>query len=210
MKRILMAGLITFVMAVAQVSSAGGIPVIDGSNLAQSIIQVQHMVSQLEHLKNQLETAKEELNSISGVRGLANVIDSVYDIDVNVDVDEILKNGGIKDATTLGLNGKAASVYTNSTQNTAKWVGQSTKSLEQAQKRFLELTGLIAKVNASPDQKDILDLQARIGSEEVMLQNELIKLTLQQSQAQANQALNNQKIRQMAIESVGELPNITW
>ncbi|WP_338155844.1 type IV secretion system protein [Vibrio alginolyticus] len=32
---------------------------------------------------------------------------------------------------------------------------------------------MVAKVNAAPDQKDILDLQARIGAEEVMLQNEI-------------------------------------
>lgn len=193
----------------SQPAMAGGIPVIDTSSLAQQVLQVEHMLSQLEQLQDQLETANTQLDRISGSRGLAGVIDSVYDIAVNVDPNDVLENAGIRNSGEHGLSGDVADLYDNSNQNTATWLGQSEKSLEQVQERFSELTGLVAQVNNSPDQKDILDLQARIGAEEVMLQNEMAKLTMLRSRAEASRAMHNQRVQQMAIESSGE-PRDIW
>ncbi len=196
-------------IGLSQPAMAGGIPVIDTSNLAQQILQVEHMLSQIEQLKRQLETANKELDSMSGVRGLGNVIDSAYDTAVNVDPDQLLNSAGIRGANEHGLSGDVADLYDSGNQNTATWLGQSQKSLEQAQERFSELAGLVAEVNNSPDQKDVLDLQARIGAEEVLLQNEMAKLTMLRSQAEANRAMHNQRVQQMAIESSGE-PRDIW
>ncbi|MGY4877115.1 type IV secretion system protein [Vreelandella aquamarina] len=193
----------------SQSAMAGGIPVIDTSSLAQQVLQVEHMLSQLEQLQDQLETANTQLDRMSGSRGLAGVIDSVYDIAVNVDPNDVLENAGIWNSGEHGLSGDVADLYDNSNQNTATWLGQSEKSLEQVQERFNELTGLVAQVNNSPDQKDVLDLQARIGAEEVMLQNEMAKLTMFRSRAEANRAMHNQRVQQMAIESSGE-PRDIW
>ncbi|OBX33917.1 type IV secretion system protein [Halomonas elongata] len=88
--------------------------------------------------------------------------------------------------------------------------GSVPKSLEQAQERFSELTGLVAQVNNSPDQKDILDLQARIGAEEVLLQNEMAKLTMLRSVATANQAVQQRRARQMRIQNSGEPFELKW
>lgn len=189
---------------------AGGIPVIDASSLAQNILQVQHMLSQIQELQAQLETANKTLDSMSGSRGLASVVNTAYDVAINVDPGSVLANAGIKSATDHGLSGDVATLYDSSNQNAALWLGQSQKSLEQSQERFADLAGLVAKVNASPDQKDILDLQARISAEAVFLQNEQAKLAMLRSQAEANQAIQTQRIQQMAIESFGEPKNIDW
>lgn len=146
---------------------------------------------------------------MSGSRGLAGVIDSIYDTAVNVDPNDVLDNAGIRNSGEHGLSGDVADLYDSGNENTATWLGQSEKSLEQTQERFQALTGLVAEVNNSPDQKDILDLQARIGAEEVMLQNEIAKLTMLRSQAEANRAMHNQRVQQMAIESSGE-PRDIW
>lgn len=205
MRRTAIAALLAAAIGASQSVMASGIPVIDVSSLTQQLLQVQHMLSQIEELKQQLDTANTQLDRISGSRGLANAINSAYDTAVNIDPDTVLANAGIKSAVEHGLTGDLAELYNSGNQNTAAWLGQSQKSLEQAQDRFHELTGLVSKVNASPDQKDILDLQARIGGEQVMLQNEMAKLTMLRSQAEANQAVHNQRIQQMAIESVGSL-----
>jgi type IV secretion system protein VirB5 len=197
-------------IGLSQPAMATGIPVVDIASITQQIMQVQHLLQQIEQMKNQLETAKKELESISGVRGLANVIDSAYDIAVNVDTDQVLKGAGIRNASEHGLSGEVAALYDNGNQNTASWLGQSQKSLEQAKERFSELTGLVAQVNNSPDQKDILDLQARIGAEQVMMQNEMAKLTMLQSQAEANQAVHAQRVQQMRVESSGESFELNW
>lgn len=197
-------------IGLSQPAMAGGIPVIDTSNLTQQILQVEHMLSQLERLQDQLETANRQLDSMSGVRGLANVIDSAYDTAVNIDPDQVLNSAGIRSASEHGLSGDVADLYDNGNQNTATWLGQSQKSLEQARERFQALSGLVAEVNNSPEQKDILDLQARIGAEEVLLQNEMAKLTMLRSQAEANQAVHNQRVQQMRVESSGEPFELNW
>ncbi|MDL0434048.1 type IV secretion system protein [Marinobacter sp. TBZ242] len=197
-------------IGLSQPAMAGGIPVIDVSNLTQQILQVQHMLNQIEQLKSQLETANKELVSMSGVRGLGNVIDSAYDTAVNVDPNQVLNDAGIRGANEHGLSGDVADLYDSGNQNTATWLGQSQKSLEQAQERFSELTGLVAEVNNSPDQKDVLDLQARIGAEQVMLQNEMAKLSMLRSQAEANQAMHNQRVQQMRVASSGEPFELDW
>ncbi|KAA0010067.1 type IV secretion protein [Billgrantia pellis] len=197
-------------IGLSQPAMAGGIPVIDVSNLTQQLLQVQHMLSQIEQLKSQLETANKELASISGSRGLANVIDSAYDTALDVDPQEVLDRYGIHSGSDYGLSGDVADLYDSSNVNAATWLAQSEKSLEQAQERFQDLTGLIAQVNNSPDQKDILDLQARIGAEEVMLENEMAKLTMLRSQAVANQALHAQRVQQMRVASSGEPFELDW
>lgn len=210
MKKTTIAALLVTAIGISQPAMASGIPVVDVSNLTQQLLQVQHMLSQIEQLRNQLETANRQLDSISGSRGLAGVIDSAYDTAVNVDPNEVLRAAGIRNASEHGLSGDAAEMYDIGNQNTATWLGQSQRSLEQAQERFSELAGLVAEVNNSPDQKDILDLQARIGAEEVMLQNEMAKLTMLQSEAEANQAIHNQRIQQMSVQSSGELREVSW
>ncbi|MBR9880906.1 MAG: type IV secretion protein [Gammaproteobacteria bacterium] len=197
-------------IGLSQPAMAGGIPVIDVSSLTQQILQVQHMLNQIEQLKSQLETANKELDSMSGVRGLGNVIDSAYDTAVNVDPNQMLSDAGIRGASEHGLSGDVADLYDSGNQNTATWLGQSQKSLEQSQERFSELTGLVAEVNNSPDQKDVLDLQARIGAEQVMLQNEMAKLSMLRSQAEANQALHAQRVQQMRVASSGEPFELDW
>ncbi|MDF3918663.1 type IV secretion system protein [Salinicola salarius] len=197
-------------IGLSQPAMAGGIPVIDVSSLTQQILQVQHMLNQIEQLKSQLETANKELDSMSGVRGLGNVIDSAYDTAVNVDPNQVLSDAGIRGANEHGLSGDVADLYASGNQNTATWLGQSQKSLEQAQERFSELTGLVAEINNSPDQKDVLDLQARIGAEQVMLQNEMAKLSMLRSQAEANQALHAQRVQQMRVASSGESFELDW
>ncbi len=194
----------------SQPAMAGGIPVIDTSSLAQQVLQVEHMLSQIEQLQDQLETANRQLDSMSGSRGLAGVIDSAYDTAVNVDPNQVLSNAGIRSANEHGLSGDVADLYDSGNQNTATWLGQSQKSLEQAQERFSELTGLVGQVSNSPDQKDVLDLQARIGAEEVMLQNEMAKLSMLRSQAEASQAMHNQRVQQMRVASSGEPFELDW
>lgn len=210
MRKTTIAALLATTIGVTQPAMAGGIPVIDVSSLTQQILQVQHMLNQIEQLKSQLETANKELDSMSGVRGLGNVIDSAYDTAVNVDPNQVLNDAGIRGANEHGLTGDVADLYDSGNENTATWLGQSQKSLEQAQERFSDLTGLVAEVNNSPDQKDVLDLQARIGAEQVMLQNEMAKLSMLRSQAEANQAMHSQRVQQMTVESSGELREVSW
>ena len=191
-------------------TSAQAFPVIDVANLHQNIIQVKHMLEEINTLKQQVETAKSQLNSINGVRGMANSIDSVYDVSVKVDPNLTLNHQGLHNSQWLQLGGDAAGVFDDINRYRGQWFGQTQISLQQTQARYQQLMRLIEKINHAPQQKDIQDLQARINAEGVMLENEQAKLQLLNAQAQTNDALMQQKITQMAIESAGELKPINW
>ncbi|MFO7582069.1 type IV secretion system protein [Guyparkeria sp.] len=175
---------------------AGGIPVIDVSNLAQAITQVEHMLTQI-------EKAQEQLDRANGVRGYGNVIDTAYDTAMDVDTGAALSDLGLKRGSEYNLSDETAEVYDYGNERTAEWNARSAQALQQTQERFQKLAGLVSEVNQAEDQKDIEDLQARIQAESVLMENELAKLKMLESQAQAQQAAHEAKVRQMRVESSG-------
>lgn len=189
---------------------ASGIPVVDVANLGQSIQQVMHMVEQINQLKSQLAVAEQHIDRISGSRDMGDLLHSTYDLTVQVDESEILKNAGLKTAEATGLVGNVAELYDEGNRNVALQLGQSEKSLQQAQSRFSELSKLVAKVNQCPDPKDIMDLQARIEAENVLLQNEKVKLSMLQMQAKAREDMREAKIVEVLIKSTGNNGPINW
>ena len=180
-------------------------PVIDVANLHQNIIQVKHLLEEINTLKQQLQTTKAQLHSINGIRHMSGAIDSVYDISVKVDPNLTLQKQGIHNSQWLQLGGDVAGLYDDINRYRGRWFGQTQVSLQQTQARYQQLMHLIQKIDSAPQQKDIEDLQARIDAEGVMLANEQAKLQLLQAQAKASDALTQQRITQMAIESGGEL-----
>ena len=138
------------------------------------------------------------------------IIDSAYDITVTVDAQDVLKKHGLDNAEQHGLTGEVGELYDDGNNNTALWLGEAEKSLEQSQERFNELSVLVQKVDDSPDQKYILDLQARISAEAVLLQNELVKLQVMESKSLAAEAMYQKKVRQMAVESTGTIHTVEF
>jgi type IV secretion system protein VirB5 len=74
--------------------------------------------------------------------------------------------------------------------------------------RFTALQQLIQAIGGAHDQKAILDLQARIGAEQGMLQNEATKLALLYQSAQAQRETRAQRISEQAIADVGSLRSL--
>ncbi|WP_133408257.1 type IV secretion system protein [Parashewanella tropica] len=187
-------------------------PVIDIANLHQKIIEIRHLLEEIDTLKQQLDTAKRQLSSINGITGMSDAIDSVYDVAVKVDPNLTLKQQGLHNSEWLKLGGDSASLFDDINRYRGRWLGQTQLSLQETQVRYDQLTRLINKITQAPKQKDIQDLQARIQAENAMLANEQAKLQLIKAQAQASDALAQQRITQMAIESAGELHpiNVNW
>ena len=64
-----------------------------------------------------------------------------------------------------------------------------TKALEAAQKRLDQIEGLMNQINRTQDPKAIAELQARIGIEQAMIQNETTRLQMYQIMNQANEKM---------------------
>jgi len=79
------------------------------------------------------------------------------------------------------------------------------QALAMTSGRFGSLQQLIAAIGRAQDQKAALDLQARIGAEETMLQNEQTKLQVLFQNAQAQEWARHQRTREQAIADVGSV-----
>ncbi|SHN91352.1 Minor pilin of type IV secretion complex, VirB5 [Bathymodiolus heckerae thiotrophic gill symbiont] len=203
---------VIFLLSIASVTthSNAGIPTIDATNLVQAILQVTNAVKQVNSLveqvntaKDQLSTASDTLNSMKGARGMGGVLSSAYDPSMAVNTNSILSSNGLSNASTLGVAGATGALYDAANNLSAKYLGQTGKTLQQSQTRFSEIMKLVAKVNNAPEQKDILDLQARIGAESAMLQNEIIKLAALRAQNEANATMMQRKREQMHLQFSG-------
>jgi type IV secretion system protein VirB5 len=81
----------------------------------------------------------------------------------------------------------------------------SRQALEATSDRFEALQGLINAIPGAEDQKAVLELQARIGAEQAMLQNEHTKLMVLYQAAQAEEVARRQRAAELAIANIGSL-----
>jgi type IV secretion system protein VirB5 len=70
-----------------------------------------------------------------------------------------------------------------------------------ANDRMAAIQTLLDKVNDAPEQKDILDLQARIQAEQAMVQNENAKLLVMLQLQQAQRDIELQQAREISMKS---------
>jgi len=84
----------------------------------------------------------------------------------------------------------------------------SHQALSNTSERFAALQELIDAIDGANDQKAILDLQARIQAEQVMLTNEQSKLQIFYQAVQAEELARQQRAREKAIAGIGSLKNL--
>lgn len=186
-------------MLSASINSNAGWPVIDVSNLIESF-------RRFEQIRRDYEKQREILENATGSRELGHIIDTVYDIALDVLPEDIFTEFGIDSSDVFDLTEETARLYDQGNEYAAINLGQSRLSLEQAKNRFFELQNLIEKVNHSPDQKDILDLTARVGAEISMLTNEMVKLESIRHENEAKERMRKQQMVNELLKSSGELP----
>lgn len=82
--------------------------------------------------------------------------------------------------------------------------GVSRQALVNASGRFADLQQLISAIGTASDQKGILDLNARIGAEQAMLENEQTKLAVLVATAEAQRWADEEQERERAIAGQGQ------
>lgn len=193
------------------------IPVTDGASIAQSVTQQIETIAkwklQYDQMMSQIEQAKQQYESLTGSRGLGNILNdpalrdylpgdwqAVYDS---------VKTGGYS-----GLSGRGASVYDankifDSCQNVpdgdqrttceARAVkasqdkGFALDAYDAAKSRINQIDQLMAKINQTQDPKAIAELQGRIAAEQANIQNEQTKLQLYAMVAAAEEKVQVQR-----------------
>jgi type IV secretion system protein VirB5 len=208
-----------------------GIPVIDAANLANSVQQVlawgqqyTQMAQQYSQLVQQYNQTVTTFNSMNGVRGMASLVNNpalrrYLPNEWNQAMNLLSTPGGYTNLQTSinGIRNAARIVDVNSTgldpnsdvgrafqgqQNQAAMNrALSEEGFKQASDRITAIQTLIDSVNGVPDAKDVADLQARIQSEQAMVQNESVKLQLMAQLQQAQRDIQDQQSREILMKS---------
>ena len=93
-------------------------------------------------------------------------------------------------------------------QSVALLQAETRTALSTTSARFTALQQLIAAIPQAQTQKAVLDLQARIGAEETMLENDQSKLGVLYEVARANREAEREQVREAAIAGIGSYANL--
>ena len=199
--------------------------VIDVAAVTQLVTQVQNLEQALTVARQHLSEAETELRSMTGDRGMEQLLAGTNRNYLPGDWGQLtaaLDDTGSAYATlSAGIQQAFAEDAVLTTQQVATLSPDeqqqlaadrgtaallqavSRQALANASSRFAALQQLINGIGTASDQKSILDLNARIGAEQAMLQNEQTKLLMLVAAAEAQRWADEQQDRERAIQGQG-------
>jgi type IV secretion system protein VirB5 len=200
--------------------------VIDVAAVAQLVTEVQNLEQALTVAREHLAEAETELRSMSGDRGMEQLLagtnrnylptdwgqltaalndtSSAYAV-LSAGIQQALAEDAVltpQQITTLSPDGQQQLAADRGTAALLQAVAR--QALANASSRFTDLQQLINTIGTASDQKGVLDLNARIGAEQAMLQNEQTKLTMLVAAAEAQRWADEEQDRERAIAGQGE------
>lgn len=187
---------------------------------------VTQLVTEVRSLEQALTEAKAELGSITGNRGMAQLlagIDRNYLPTGWPQLSAALGNGGsgypslaaavqqalaadavLTPQQVATLSPDRQQQLTADRQTAAMLQALSRQALANSSDRFTGLQQLISAIGATVDQKGILELVARIGAEQTMLENEQTKLRVLIATAASQRWADEEQERERAVAAEGE------
>jgi type IV secretion system protein VirB5 len=204
--------------------------VVDVGAIAQLVQQVKLIEQQLQTAQNELSQAQLAYQSMTGSRGMQNLLSGTNRNYLPSDWTQVLGalNGSVSTYSALSASIQTAiganAVLTPSAvtalspaektllqsqrQNAALLQGLSQQALATTSGRFTSMQQLISAIGTARDPKAILDLQARIGAEQGMLANDQTKLQVLYQSVQAQQWALQQRTREQALSDIGSLRSL--
>jgi type IV secretion system protein VirB5 len=198
--------------------------VIDVSAIAQLMHEVETMEQQLLTAQSQLQQAKLALQSMTGNRGMQQLLSGTLRNYLPTSAGELASaqqgsgaysglafdvrsainaNAVLSPAQLSTLSAADQRQISAARQAVALRQALADEALTNASGRFAAIQSLIAAIATAGDPKAVLDLQARIGAELGMLQNEQTKLQVLSQAGEALMSANAQREREQAIVAQG-------
>jgi type IV secretion system protein VirB5 len=197
------------------------IPTTDIAGLIQAIQQVQALKDQLEAMQQQLANQRQLYNSLNGSRGIGNLLNNPQLKDSLPpnwqSVYTSVMAGGYSGLTdTAKLIRDTNKIYecpaslpedqlkrcNREMHKTAQDKAFANDAYEASQRRLDNIQGLMGQINNASDQKAILDLQARIQTENAMIQNEQTKLQMFKMMSEAEDRLIAQQKHEQDLQDI--------
>lgn len=217
--------LLVFLAAATPIARAQ-VAVIDVAALTQLLSEVQSLEQQVATAQSQLTQAQAEFQSITGNRGmqllLAGTVRNYLPQNwatvqgaaqgtlgtypaLTGDVAHATAALAVLSAPQLAaMSPAAAQTLASERQSAALLQSLTHEALANSSARFAALQQLINTIGAAPDQKAVLELQARIGAEQTMLQNEHNKLQDLYQAVLADQAANTERVHELTVAGHGQ------
>jgi type IV secretion system protein VirB5 len=200
--------------------------VIDVASVTQLVTEVQNLEQALTVAREHLAEAQAQLRSMTGGRGMERLLAGTNRNYLPADWSQLT---AAQDETSSAYAALSAAIQQALTEDAvltprqlarlspdslqqlaadrgtaALLQGVSRQALANASSRFADLQELIDAIGTASDQKSILDLGARIGAEQAMLQNEQAKLAMLVAAAEAQRWADEEQDRERAIAGQGE------
>jgi type IV secretion system protein VirB5 len=232
MRKSLLCAVFALLIGLVPMHARAGIPVIDVANLAQAIQQVMSWVQQYQQMAQQIQQLQAQYQAITGPRGMEMLVpmSNAARNYLPPDYQQLIQAVNGASATYAGLSGQVQSITAANAILTNAQLGAMTPQMRQvveqgrrgaamlsamtqsaqqnSSQRFAALQQLITQIGAAGDDKAIQDLQGRIVAEQAMLTNEQNKLQALYQAAQAEQLLQQQRVRERAVQQIGTIDNL--
>jgi type IV secretion system protein VirB5 len=214
-------------LLVCAVPAPAALPVIDIASLGQLVSQLRTLQEQLATTRDQLTQARSTLASLTGPRGMEQLLagtarnylpaswTEISDVLANTSArysalasdvqDLIAANAVLPAAAVAGLSATQRQLLESARQDAAGLAALTRSALATSSQRFASLQQLIDAIGTASDPKAVYDLQARVQAEAGMLQNEATKLQSLYQAESAQAGLRTQRIHEQAIADVGSL-----
>jgi type IV secretion system protein VirB5 len=217
--RLALMGLFIAPMAHAQFA------VIDVASVGQLLQQAATLARQLQQAEAQVQQARSLYQSLTGPRGMEQLLSgSVRNYlpgnwqqlqasiqgagsfsALNADIRASLSANSVLSAAQLTALSPASQTQLVAVRNNVALLqGLAQEALNNSSNRFGAIQQLVQAIPSATDQKGILDLQARIGVEQGMLQNEQTKLETLRWVVSAQADALRLREQELAIASQGD------
>jgi type IV secretion system protein VirB5 len=211
----------TLALAFGSATQAQGIPVIDAANLVQTIQQVVNDITKINNQVQQIGQLRRHLESINGVRNLGNVFNNPQ-LHNYVPAESFRVINAVGTSGYEGLTGTAralrdAGMLYNCTDLAGpartscqaalaqpyQHKGLLQDAMRTAAGRLAQIDALMNQINATPDQKAVQEIQARIGAENALLAHELSQVQMLQAMADSDERIARSRDRERQYEMLG-------
>lgn len=218
-KTLALAAAIAVATSVAVQPAQAQMATIDVANLQENIAQYLQMIQQLKQLQAQLGQAVQQYKSITGTRGLGNILQENYTQNVPANWQQtlnIMQGGGkvgqlatqianeasqLKNSNFAGASQQLIQGLQQSMNAAASGQALNAQIYQEAGQRFSRIQDLTNQINGAKDLKAAQDLLNRLQAENLNLQNEALKLQAMNAMLEQQQAVKAQQVIQENMDS---------
>ncbi|HEY1889148.1 MAG TPA: type IV secretion system protein [Steroidobacteraceae bacterium] len=218
--------IVIIVLVAAAPAAHAQFAVIDVAAVTQLVTEVQNLEQALTVAREHLTEAQTELHSMTGDRGMEQLLTGVNRNYLPTDWGQLMAVLNNTNSAYTALSTAMQRAVTEDTvltmqqfatlspdaqkqlvagrETTALLQAVSRQALANASSRFADIQQLINTIGTASDQKGILDLNARVGAEQAMLENEQTKLVVLVATAEAQRWADEEQDSERAISGQGQ------